>query len=208
MPRPSRRDKIVSAASTLFTQKGFRSTTVRDIAAKAGMNSGSLYAHFSSKEEILYEIMLAETQRIVAAVSEIVESDAEPEEKLVRALATHIEANASRRGTLRLHLLEWRELTGVRRARLIESRNVYEGLWDQIIEEGIDSGAFAVSDVKYARLLVLSAANWAPMWLNPKGPETPAEAAEHFAALLIAGFAAPSASSESRLVGATKSRRS
>lgn len=195
MPRPSRRDKILDAATALFTKKGFRSTTVRDIAAKAGMNSGSLYAHFSSKEEILYEIMLAETLRVVAAVREIVESDAAPEEKLLRALANHIEANASRRGVLRLHLFEWRELTGVRRAHLIESRNVYEGLWDRILKEGIDNGAFAVSDLKYARLLVLSAANWAPMWLNPRGPETPAEAAEHFVALLIAGFSGPSASS-------------
>jgi TetR/AcrR family transcriptional regulator, cholesterol catabolism regulator len=198
MPRPSRRDKIVGAATALFTDKGFRSTTVRDIAAKAGMNSGSLYAHFSTKEEILYEIMLAETLRVVTAVSEIVESDAEPEDKLLRALATHIEANASRRGVLRLHLLEWRELTGVRRAHLIENRNVYEGLWDRILEEGIDKGVFAVSDMKYARLLILSAANWAPMWLNPKGPETPAEAAEHFAALLVTAFSAPSVASPSR----------
>jgi AcrR family transcriptional regulator len=204
MPRPSRRDKIVAAAATLFTKKGFKSTTVRDIASKAGMNSGSLYAHFSSKEEILYEIMLAETLRVAATVREIVESDVSPEEKLRRALATHIEANASSRGTLRLHLLEWRELTGVRRARLIENRNIYEGLWDQILREGLDSGAFTVSDLKYARLLALSAANWAPMWLNPKGPETPAEAAEHFAALLIAAFAAPSAAPASRLARGAK----
>lgn len=188
MPRPPRRDKIVRAATVLFNQKGFKATTVRDIAQKAGMQSGGLYAHFSSKEDILYEIMVAESERGTAALAEIVESDLEPDQKLLRALTVHIEANVAFLHGARLFLTEWRLLSGRRRTDLVRRRRHYETLWDQILQEGIDDGCFAITDIKYARLLALSAANWTHVWFDPKGPETAAEVAERFAALLLAAY--------------------
>ena len=53
----NRRHALLSAAAQLFRQKGFAATTTRDIAAAAGMQSGSPFYHFKSKNALLYAVM-------------------------------------------------------------------------------------------------------------------------------------------------------
>ena len=53
----SPRGRLLSAAAQLFREKGFDRTTVRDIAAAVGIQSGSIFHHFKSKEDILYSVM-------------------------------------------------------------------------------------------------------------------------------------------------------
>ncbi len=53
----SRRDELLRIAARVFAQKGIASATVRDIAQEAGILSGSLYHHFTSKEEMVKEII-------------------------------------------------------------------------------------------------------------------------------------------------------
>ena len=55
--RSERRARMVALAGELFAQKGYRATTVREIADAAGILSGSLYHHFDSKESIGDEIL-------------------------------------------------------------------------------------------------------------------------------------------------------
>src|SRR5215210_2033934 len=53
----SRRDELLAIAAQLFAERGFKNTTVRDIADAAGILSGSLYHHFDSKESIVDELL-------------------------------------------------------------------------------------------------------------------------------------------------------
>ena len=53
----TRRDELLALAATMFAERGLRATTVRDIADSAGILSGSLYHHFSSKEEMVDEVL-------------------------------------------------------------------------------------------------------------------------------------------------------
>src|SRR6202021_2051309 len=61
-----RRADVVTIAAELFAQKGFRATTVREIADAAGILSGSLYHHFDSKESIGDEILLSFINDVLA----------------------------------------------------------------------------------------------------------------------------------------------
>lgn len=51
------KERIVDEALTLFAAKGFRGTTVKDIADAVGIKDASLYKHFKSKKEILNTIV-------------------------------------------------------------------------------------------------------------------------------------------------------
>ena len=57
LARSSRREELLAIAAELFAQRGFKNTTVRDIADAAGILSGSLYHHFDSKESMVDEIL-------------------------------------------------------------------------------------------------------------------------------------------------------
>jgi AcrR family transcriptional regulator len=59
MPRPSAKHRIEAAALHLFAQKGVAETSVRDIAAAAGVSDGALYRHFPSKDELVRALFAA-----------------------------------------------------------------------------------------------------------------------------------------------------
>jgi TetR/AcrR family transcriptional regulator, transcriptional repressor for nem operon len=56
---PKTRDRIVSAAMELFWEKGYGSTSIADILARAGVNSGSLYFAFPGKQDLLVAVLEA-----------------------------------------------------------------------------------------------------------------------------------------------------
>ena len=58
-PAEERRRQLLAAAQRLFMKKGFRSTSIEDIARQAGLTKGAFYFHFNKKEDILYELLVA-----------------------------------------------------------------------------------------------------------------------------------------------------
>lgn len=72
-PAPERRTEILDAAQDLFISKGVQATSVQDILAAVGIAKGTLYYHFSSKEEILRALIARTTDRVVAQARAIAE---------------------------------------------------------------------------------------------------------------------------------------
>ena len=72
--RDNRRGRILDAAAVEFARSGYSATSVRDIAAAAGILPGSMYYHFASKEDLLAAVHAAGIQRIkervLAAINE------------------------------------------------------------------------------------------------------------------------------------------
>src|SRR5690349_11036989 len=88
----SRRDELLSIAAGLFAEKGFKNTTVRDIADAAGILSGSLYHHFDSKESMVDEILRTFQDELFAAYDEALASDDDPRTKIERAVRLSFES--------------------------------------------------------------------------------------------------------------------
>ena len=55
--RRNRKEEILIAAQELFRERGYAATSMADIGAKVGLLKGSLYSRFSSKEDILLQVM-------------------------------------------------------------------------------------------------------------------------------------------------------
>lgn len=180
---PTRRDQILEEAGRLFGRRGYHATSMRDIGEAAGMLAGSLYAHISSKEDLLYEIVLRAANRFLAELTAIVAENATAEEQLRRAMRAHVEVVASNVETAWTFHHEWKALTGERREEIRRLRRRYERLWDGIVRQ-----LPGASDPRFARLLVLSAANWTYTWYRPDGPLSPDEVADRFTDLLLAGL--------------------
>ena len=47
------RDRILSAAARVFSQKGYHSSTIADIVRESGLSVGAIYSHFSGKDELI-----------------------------------------------------------------------------------------------------------------------------------------------------------
>src|SRR6478609_96231 len=88
----TRRDELLEIAAELFAEKGFKNTTVRDIADAAGILSGSLYHHFDSKESMVDEILQTFQTELFAAYDDVIASNADARTKIERAVRLSFEA--------------------------------------------------------------------------------------------------------------------
>jgi AcrR family transcriptional regulator len=184
-----RKEQIYSTARSLFSERGYHATTVRDIARELNMQGGSLYAHIESKEDVLWEIVSCAAEQFLGAVEPIVASDKSPVVKLHEMVRAHVQVVAANLADATIFLHEWKFLGEERREAIAGHRDRYEKLYRRVIEEGVRSGAFfAGTDPKMAARLVLSTVNWLPQWYKSSGPLSPAEVADGFSELILRGL--------------------
>lgn len=147
---------IVRAACELIAEHGFGAMSMRSLAQRVGLQPGSLYYHFSCKQEVLEEV--AEcllTERIHDWWSCRPKSK-KPLEMLNAFVAFHIDRLLNQRSEERLLCTELRYLSPVRRERIQEHYSMYVRELDRIIENGIECGVFSVRDVAGASQAILA----------------------------------------------------
>lgn len=166
------RDHILSCAAQIFGDKGYAATTLRQIAAAANMKAGSIYYHFSSKSDILDEVLDTGLEQVSKAVKIAVAKcgdDASPEERFVAAIDAHLRAILSHSEFTSVNIRIYSQLPEPIRARHREKRKRYGQVWEQIFQQAIDADQFR-KDVKIEPLreFVLGALNWTVEWFDPK----------------------------------------
>ncbi len=80
------RDQILEQALKLFSEKGIKETTIRDIAKAVGITEGAIYRHFDSKDQIVYELFDMYSQKLYEKIEKVLKKttlDAEAKFKKV-----------------------------------------------------------------------------------------------------------------------------
>ncbi|WP_461828824.1 TetR/AcrR family transcriptional regulator [Aquifex sp.] len=80
--RSSTREKILEVALKLFSRKGFKETTIKDIAREVGITEGAIYRHFTSKEEIINNLLREITEELRQELFESIEKGESDKERL------------------------------------------------------------------------------------------------------------------------------
>jgi AcrR family transcriptional regulator len=166
----NRRHELLRAAAKLFRRKGFAATTTRDIAAAAGMQSGSPFYHFKSKDVLLFAVMeegmqtaIARQQQTLAALK-----DPTPVAQLRGLVRAHFDTlQGPGNDFVPVMLYEHRSLSTRQRALLAQLQADYEAAWTPVLEALHASGHLR-APVKLSRLLILGALNWSVQWFDPK----------------------------------------
>jgi AcrR family transcriptional regulator len=168
----NRRQALLTAAAQLFRRKGFAATTTRDIAAAAGMQSGSPFYHFKSKEALLYAVMeegmhsALERQR--AAVVAPGQAELPPAAQLHTLVRAHFEVLLGPGSDfVPVMLYESRSLPLRQQKSLGKLIADYEALWLPVLTALHASGKLN-APVRLARLLILGALNWSVQWFDPQ----------------------------------------
>ncbi|MEJ3657982.1 TetR/AcrR family transcriptional regulator [Actinomycetes bacterium KLBMP 9759] len=180
-----RLDDLLDVSEELFSEKGFKATSMRGIAAKMGLKAGSLYTHISSKDEILWEIVERIARIMMESAERNARADGTAHERLRGYMRSHMRIVANHRAMATVLLMEWRELSRASNKDLLGMRNAHETSLQEILDSGVRSGEFRSEHLKWARLLILSALNWSSQWLDPDGPESAEAVADHFFDLIV-----------------------
>ncbi|HWG84227.1 MAG TPA: TetR/AcrR family transcriptional regulator [Deinococcales bacterium] len=186
-----RREQIYRAAGRLFSEVGYHATSMRDLAKALGVQGGSLYAHITSKEELLWEIVNRAADEFDAALAPVLELQGTPPERITAALEAHLEVVSRNLDWATVFFHEWKHLSAERLELVASRRDSVERVYRALLEEGVRQGHFRADlDVKVAAVLLLSSANWAYHWFDPRGRLTAREVARSFANMILRGFLA------------------
>ena len=125
----SAKGKLLSQAARLFREKGYERTTVRDLAAAVGIQSGSIFHHFKSKEAILKavmeEVIVYNTHRMR---EELAKADS-PRDEVLALIRCELEAiNGVTGDAMSVLVYEWRSLNADNQQYILKLRDVYETL--------------------------------------------------------------------------------
>ncbi|USQ81299.1 TetR/AcrR family transcriptional regulator [Ornithinimicrobium faecis] len=185
------REALFRSAAELFAVKGFHGTGMADLERATGMGRGSIYHHVSSKDDLLFGITTEYLRRLIDAGHELLGEERQAADRLrefsrlvVREIVDHLpEMTVCFRD---LHAVQ-----ETRRGEVLDLHRAYEQTWADILQRGVDEGAFGPST---SRPIVVKALlglhHYAYIWLRPDGPLGPDEVADQFVNLVLEGIRA------------------
>lgn len=184
-----RAGEIHQEAVRLFAQQGYEATSMRDIGRAVGLLPGSLYAHITSKEQLLLEIIEQGIDEFLSGIAEVMVEDDPAPVMLRKVVRAHMEVIAAGRERTGIVFHQWRALSGENRERVLAKRNAYEQHFVDVLEAGVREGSFRPNlESRFAVLVILGALNWAPEWFSPSGGCTADEVGERVCDLLLEGL--------------------
>ena len=165
-----RRGQLIRESARLFREKGYDATSVRDIAAATGLQSGSWVYHFKTKQDILAAVMEEGLQQALARIEAIEREQLPPREHFRALLRTHLDTVLGPgQDFIPVLLYDWRALDRRGRERVIALQKRYEEVWDDVIGRLQRSGEWLMP-TRVDRLLMFGALNWIAQWYRPGGP--------------------------------------
>lgn len=196
-PRPpspaGRPEDIREAALSLFAERGYHGTSMKDIAARLGIRAPSLYNHVDSKQQILREMMLETMRTLLSDHGDAVASTDDPVEQLRRCTDAHVRYHARFPREVRIGNTELRALDEPVRGEVLEMRREYSRSWEALLARGVSAGRFDVPSPRLTAYGILEMGIGVSLWFRPDGPMTEAAVAYHYAdmALRLVGVANP-----------------
>ena len=186
----ARRQEILDTATTVFAEKGIVATTVRDISERAGILSGSLYHHFTSKEEMISEILAPAVQAQVDGFDRIVATTDDPKEILRLLIAGAIAQTAANPRVARIlqqdehHI---RDLAGL--DEVVRQRRANRTRIETVIERGVKTGQFRSDcDSRITSMAYFDMVLGAYRHLEPIGTRTPSQVTAELTTLILRGL--------------------
>ncbi len=164
----SARGRLLREAARLFRDKGYERTTVRDLAAAVGIQSGSLFHHFRTKEEILKAVMVETIRLNTALMQSAVDAAGSDREKLRALVRTELESINGQTGeAMAVLVFEWRSLSEGSQAEVLALRDIYERLWLDVLQSLQKDGVLN-ADPFIVRRMLTGALSWTVTWYKPE----------------------------------------
>jgi AcrR family transcriptional regulator len=166
-------ERLLRAAAEAFADRGFHATSTRDIASRAGLSPAGVYVHFSSKEELLYQLSreghVAARDMLVAAAA----GASTPTEALRAIMGTFAQWHAEHFRVARIVQYEFGNLTAEHRDAVLGLRKEIDAVVRRVVSDGVAAGEFDVEDIPDTTLALMSMAVDVARWYDPEIRRTP-----------------------------------
>jgi len=176
-----RLDQIRAAGCHLLFQHGYAGMTMRQIAARLNLKAASLYYHFPSKQDILFDLMRRTVTDLLEGLRRITASGQGPAGQLEDAVRWHVLFHTQKREEAFVSHSELRSLEPAHLKAILKLREEYEQLFDTILREGQRQGIFqslpsgSAPQSGVIRNAILTMCTATAGWFSPDGRLSAAE---------------------------------
>ena len=171
-----RREAILDQAARLYARRGFQGASLSDLAAACSTSKSLIYHYYSSKDDILFDVMRSHVEALLTEAEAIAAEDGAPEDKLRRLSRAFLALYAGAAARHRVLLNELDQLTPERRALVVGMQRRLIDIVEAILGRIQPNAQAAVR--RPTAMLFFGMINWTHTWLRPDGPVTPAEIAD------------------------------
>lgn len=191
---PVTADGVHAAAAELFAVRGYRGTTMRDIASALGIQAPGLYNHVASKQDILREIMVGVMKELLDEQRIVVGSTGDLVERVRGCVDAHVRYHCRNQRATFVGNREIPNLEEPSRSLVIAQRDEYEQNLRRLIEQGARDGRFQVVSPQLASFAILEMGIGVAAWYRPDGRFSESAVAHQYGemALRILGSSASS----------------
>ena len=182
------REIILEAAAQVIRQKGFHGASMADIADAVQLKKASLYHHFSSKQDILLELLDRALEMVTTRMQVVMQQDLPADQKLRLAMRSYLKTLSEQGDLVSVLLLEHRSLDPEYHTRHIPHRDKFEAMWRDLIREGVDTGLFSVDDIPLTVGGLMGVMNWTITCYSTDGKLSIEEISDHFANVFLNGL--------------------
>ena len=186
--KKTKRDNITAEAATLFKERGFAATTMRDIAGKVGMEAASLYNHVKSKDDILQEICFRFANEYLSALDKISQKVGSSAKKIEAIIDLHVTLSTEDAAAIIITNYEWKHLPEPHFTDFKIMRKSYEKKILDIITEGVKDGSLKNIDPQVVMFTILSALRWIPFWYREERGVSPIDLKRNIKTLILKGL--------------------
>lgn len=183
-------DRIRRAAVDLFGMHGYRATSTRKLAARAGLTAGSLYNHFPSKQALLFDILLSAHTVSLGRLRTVLTVAADPTATLRQAVRSHVLFHVEDPVAIAVVYRDIEYLGPEEHATILKLRRTYERAFVGLLGRGVREGVFDVDDPRLAAIAIISMGIRVSSWFRPNGrlsAEEVADAYAEYAVRLVGG---------------------
>lgn len=154
------RFEAIKAAAAEFAEHGFHGASTAGIARRVGIQQGSLYYYFKSKEEALFEVCMLGIRDYVRRMESIAGNDQPFESKLLATIASHLTSYREKNEALKVYNAERLYLSETERRELKQQGSRYRQLLEGIFAQAEREGLLRPSvDCHFAALAVIGLCN-------------------------------------------------
>jgi len=139
----SRRQLILAESARLFSERGLSATTIREIADAVGLNSGTLYHYFSSKDAIFSEVLTSFLTDLVRRYDAVSTGSGTARHRLARIVRVSLEVADEHPYATEIYQNELESLSALPDyAEIAEAVEASHRTWYGVAEEGVRNGEF------------------------------------------------------------------
>jgi AcrR family transcriptional regulator len=166
---PKTMEAIRKAGLRLIFEHGYAAMSLRQLAAEVGVQSGSLYNHISTKQELLFDLVRDHINELLRQLDRALLGKQTPTDKLRAFVAFHVTYHMTKKREVFIANSELRSLEPKNYEAIVALRGAYEQRLAAILAEGVAEGEFEVVDIQVATFAILALLTGICTWYRPGG---------------------------------------